>query len=239
VITVACSRFLKPSIIKRMRYILVIFLLPFSCSAFVGSKSLSAWNCHSLSLYEQMGLGKDTNQMNIIMNPITISNRTLVTKEQAITLREQASSLRKEAKALELALIASRDEKAANEIIRVDGWIEKLLVMYSDQSGTELLSDTERTFELLRDKRFSPLQVKKIFKRICEKGQKQSRSNCSPMMEVFLDAVGKMDDLEREDNPNRRWNEQLELGFRKKLFAMDYRIELDDEDEDNSNPWLM
>lgn len=186
-----------------------------------------------------MGLGEDKNRMNIIMNPITISNQNLVTKEQAITLREQASSLRKEAKVLELALITSRNEKAAIEIIRVDGWIEELLVMYSDKSGTELLSDAERTFELLRDKRFSPLQVKKIFKRICEKGQKQSRSNCSPMLEVFIDAVGKMDDLEREENPNRRWNEQLELGFRKKLFAMDYRIELDDEEENNSNPWMM
>lgn len=222
-----------------MRYILVFLLLPFSCSAFVGSQLLSAWNCYSLSLHEQMGLGEDKNRMNIIMNPITISNQNLVTKEQAITLREQASSLRKEAKVLELALITSRNEKAAIEIIRVDGWIEELLVMYSDKSGTELLSDAERTFELLRDKRFSPLQVKKIFKRICEKGQKQSRSNCSPMLEVFIDAVGKMDDLEREENPNRRWNEQLELGFRKKLFAMDYRIELDDEDENNSNPWMM
>ena len=82
--------------------------------------------------------------------------------------------------------------------------------------------------ELIKDKRFAAEHINKIFDRICETSGKQSIDNCSPLSSLLLDAACKVDCLEREENPNKRWNHRVERDLRKKLFAMGWGINLDD-----------
>jgi hypothetical protein len=52
-------------------------------------------------------------------------------------------------------------------------------------------------------------------------------------METFVDAVGKLDCMEWEKNPNKRWSGVAERNLRKKLFAMDWGLRLDEDEENN------
>ncbi|KAL7579329.1 hypothetical protein ACA910_014007 [Epithemia clementina (nom. ined.)] len=169
-------------------------------------------------------------------------------------LLRQAQALREEALSLERALNQSKIEKAQKEEEKVDQWIQELLFVTTattfsqsesttTMTKTELLNTVDRAFERLRDERFSQEQVNKIFRRICSQ-QKQSRSNHSPVMALLLDAVGKLDDLDRPDNPNKRWSGRVEQALQRKLFAMDWNIELEDDDDDSSSmdgrkPWRL
>ena len=179
----------------------------------------------------------------------TPSNKTVVVSSDAsenenekksiqIMLRE-AQALRGEALSLERALNQSKIEKASLEEAKIDKWIQDLLFVPTQSTTTELLNTAEGAFERLKDDRFSQEQVNKIFRRICSQ-QKQSRSNHSPIMALLLDAVGKLDDLERQDNPNKRWSGRVEQALQKKLFAADWNIELQDEEEaDRQNPFKL
>jgi hypothetical protein len=95
----------------------------------------------------------------------------------------------------------------------------------------ELLNDVETTTRILRDERFSPEQVQKMFQRISDTSNSNSRSNCSPLLALLVDVAGKLDTVERKDNPNKRWNGRVERDLRKKLFAMDWGIHLEDKQE--------
>ena len=61
----------------------------------------------------------------------------------------------------------------------------------------------------------------------------QSIDSCSPLLSLLLDAACKVDCLEREDNPNNRWNHRVERDLRRKLFALGYGIRVEDVDERN------
>jgi hypothetical protein len=105
---------------------------------------------------------------------------------------------------------------------------------------TELLKTVDQVLERLRDDRYSAEQVNKIFRRLCELRPQEARSDLSPMMELLVDAAGKLDCTDRDENPNKRWNGRVERLLRKKLFARDWNIDLRDEDEiDAANPWKM
>ena len=110
-----------------------------------------------------------------------------------------------------------------------------------DTSKIQLLKTVEQVLERLQDDRYSQEQINAIFNRICETGPKQSRSNCSPIMELLVDAVGKMDEVERAENPNKRWSGRVERVLRKRLFAMDWNMDIEDSDDDNDdmNPWRL
>lgn len=155
---------------------------------------------------------------------------------QAMILKQQAQQLRDEAAAQAKALQDERDHQIALQESKIDSWIENLLIQYQVDDDTQLLHSVDQVLCRLRDERYSQEQVNKIFKRICETGPPQSRSRCSPIMELFVDAVGKLDEVERDENPNKRWSGKAERELRKKLFAMDWGIELQDED-DEGNPW--
>ena len=117
-----------------------------------------------------------------------------------------------------------RDEKA-----KVDGWINDLLVNVTIDDSTQMLNTEERVARLLQDRRFSAEHVNKMFNRICELSQRQqSIDSCSPLISLLLDAACRVDCLEREDNPNKRWNHRVERDLRKKLFAMGCGINLDE-----------
>jgi len=147
------------------------------------------------------------------------------------SLRAQAAKLRNEAESLQSALQESKEAKIQREIDKVDGWIDDLLIEVTLGDGTELLKTVDQVYEVLMEKRYSALHVLKIFDRLCDVRAQESRSNCSPLMELLVDATGKLDCTEREENPNKRWNHRVERVLRKKLFARDWNIEYVSEDE--------
>jgi uncharacterized protein YjgD (DUF1641 family) len=161
---------------------------------------------------------------------MTASNLTTSIDQQVMTLQQQAQALRTEVQLLQRSLNESKALMAQKEMTNVDRWIERLLVNFTIDENTQLLNNVDQVMELLKDGRFSQEQVNKIFVRICETGPAQSRSKCSPLMSLLVDAAGKLDEIEREDNPNKRWSGRVERELRKRLFALDWGIELEDED---------
>lgn len=167
-----------------------------------------------------------------LLGTTAASNLTTTSiEQQALTLQQQAQALRAEVQSLQQSLEESKALKIQKETTNVDRWIERLLVNFTIDENTQLLNTVDQVMELLKDGRFSQEQVNKMFVRICETGPAtQSRSNCSPLMSLLVDAAGKLDELEREDNPNKRWSGRVERELRKRLFALDWGIELEDED---------
>jgi hypothetical protein len=132
-----------------------------------------------------------------------------------------------------------KQDKIRRETEKVDRWIEELLVEVRVNENTELLKTVDQVFQRLTEDRYSAEQVNKIFKRLCEIRTQESRSNCSPLMSLLVDAAGKLDCMERKDNPNKRWNHKVERNLQKKLFARDWNIELEDEEDESGNPWKL
>lgn len=157
---------------------------------------------------------------------------------EALILKKQAEQLRAEAEKQAQELSRAKEDKIEKENYKTDQWIDELLIQYAINENTEMLNSVDQVMERLKKDRYSQEQVNKIFKRICETGPPQSRSKCSPLMTLFVDAVGKLDCVDRIDNENKRWSGRVERELRKKLFAMDWGIELEDED-DNENPWTL
>jgi hypothetical protein len=162
--------------------------------------------------------------------------KSLDPPQAALTLQKQAEALRAEADSLRASLEESRRQKLVKETTKVDKWIEELLIRYQVDENTQLLNDVEAVFERLQQDRYSQEQVDKIFNRICYLS-KQSRSHCSPLMSLLVDAVGKLDCVERQDNPNKRWSGRVERKLRKRLFAMDWGMDLEEDDDEETNPW--
>jgi flagellin-specific chaperone FliS len=155
------------------------------------------------------------------------------------SLVDQAAKLREEANALQLALQQEKEDKLQRETAKVDRWINELLIEAKVNENTELLKTVDQVLQRLTEDRYSAEQVNKIFKRLCDIRQQESRSNCSPLMSLLVDAAGKLDCLERDDNPNKRWNHKVERLLQKKLFARDWNIELEDDEDDSGNPWKL
>jgi len=93
----------------------------------------------------------------------------------------------------------------------------------------ELLQTEEQVAELLISKRLDYDMVNQIFDRLVNLSNRpQSIDSCSPLLSLLLDAACKVDCLEREDNPNKRWNGRVERDLRRKLFALGYGIRIED-----------
>ena len=147
----------------------------------------------------------------------------------ALALKRQAEALRAEARSMERSMNEVKAERERDEKAKVDGWINDLLVNVTIDDSTQMLNTEERVARLLQDRRFSAEHVNKMFNRICELSQRQqSIDSCSPLISLLLDAACRVDCLEREDNPNKRWNHRVERDLRKKLFAMGCGINLDE-----------
>jgi hypothetical protein len=77
--------------------------------------------------------------------------------------------------------------------------------------------------------------VNQMFDRICELSNRpQSVDSCSPLLSLLLDAACKVDCLEKEENPNKRWNHRVERDLRKKLFLLGYGIRIEEVDNTNN-----
>jgi hypothetical protein len=187
-----------------------------------------------------------------------------------VLLQQQAEQLRNEAALMRQELQSQLAAQLAKETAKIDGWIQDLLFLptrsrSNNSNGTttttttttttmmdvEILNDIDQVVQVLQDKRYSQEQIHKIFDRLCVTGPaSMSRTNCSPLMTLFVDAVGIMDTIERQDNPNKRWNTgKVERVLRKRLFLLDFGM-IPEEDElsrdvsssqhnKNKNPWKL
>ena len=175
----------------------------------------------------------------------TLSSSTITTKTSDITVREaqsyleQAQALRKEAQELRRTIDAQEAARKERELARIDKWIDDLLVAdridtkrnkEGDSSAVELLYSVEQVTQLLQDKRMSEEHVMSMFRRLSQLSP-SSRSRCSPLVELLVEAAGRMDCMEREDQPNKRWSGKVERKLRRRLFANDWGINLDDLEE--------
>lgn len=165
-------------------------------------------------------------------------SETLAEKETATNLMEQAKMLRDDAERLREQLEKKKADQLAKRTAKVDSWIEKLLIESQVDDRTQLLKSEQQVLLRLQEDRFSQEQINAIFNRICELGP-QSRSKCSPLMELLVDSVGKMDELERQENPNKRWSGKVERVLRRRLFAMDWNMDIEENEDDDMNPWRL
>lgn len=150
-------------------------------------------------------------------------------KPDPMMLKKQADALREEVFAIEQALEENKMEALRKQQEKTDAWIEELLVQTNVTEDTQLLKSEGEVAQLMQDRRFSADNINLIFDRIVETSQRrQSIENCSPLISLLLDAACKVDCLEREKNPNKRWNHRVERDLRKKLFAMGWGINLEE-----------
>ena len=152
----------------------------------------------------------------------------MLTSSDPIILKQQADALRAEADALRIQLDKSKEEAEQRRLARVDNLIESILVNFTINDDNQLLNTEEQVARLIQDERLSVENINNMFDRIVEQSQRrQSIDNCSPLISLLLDAACKVDCMEREDNPNKRWNHRVERDLRKKLFALGWGIDLD------------
>ena len=172
---------------------------------------------------------------------------------EALVFLEQAKALRSEASQLQQKLKEEKEERLRNEIAKVDSLIDSLLFhgttnYYNDQpessstsiqiterrSKQQLMNTEEQVAQLLISRRMNYDQVNQMFDRIVAiTNRPQSIDSCSPLLSLLLDAACKVDCLEREDNPNKRWNHRVERDLRRKLFALGYGIRIEDVQKKN------
>lgn len=196
-----------------------------------------ASSCRTVShiVYFQRSAGNDEQTNAISKVNATSTNENAIS---AISLQTQAQKLRQEADQMRKQLESEKAQSLAKRTAKVDSWIEKLLVAVQVDDRTQLLKSEDEVLRRLQEDRFSQEQINAIFNRLCETGS-ESRSNCSPLMELLVDSVGKMDQLERKDNPNKRWSGKVERLLRRRLFAMDWNMDIDEDDSDDRNPWRL
>lgn len=152
----------------------------------------------------------------------------MLTSSDPLVLKQQADALRAEADALRIQLDESKKEAERLRLARVDNLIESILVNFTIDDDNQLLNTEEQVAKLMQDERLSVENINNMFDRIVEQSQRrQSIDNCSPLISLLLDAACQVDCMEREENPNKRWNHRVERDLRKKLFALGWGIDLD------------
>jgi len=202
---------------------------------------------------------KTMNNNNININrppiPIPINDHDHDTHDASfLSLQEQAEILRKDAESLKIKLEETKRNKIERERVKVDKWIDELLLIDIESTTTtsnrhtgkgntriDLLKNTDQVYQYMMQKRYSSEQVFKIFHRLSEirlddtNGRStESRSNCSPLMSLLIDATNKLDCTERHENPNKRWKATIKVEqiLQKKLFGRDWNIEYISEHEE-------
>ncbi|KAL7457299.1 hypothetical protein ACHAWC_008835 [Mediolabrus comicus] len=161
------------------------------------------------------------------------SNGDIVTTSDALALLSEAKALRQQASMIQEQLNQEKEERIRKQQEKVDKLIDSLLFHSmntdSEESKQQLLHTEEQVADLLISKRMSYEMVNQMFDRIVELANRpQSIDSCSPLLSLLLDAACQVDCLERDDNPNKRWNHRVERDLRRKLFALGYGIRIED-----------
>lgn len=212
--------------------VMLLFEVPSQTRAFVPS----ALTTPSSRLFFQELAGDEDE----VQAPPLVGSKDRANTASFISLQEQAQQLRQEADAMRCELERQKAASVAKRRQKIDGWIEQLLISVQVDDRTQLLKSEDEVLRRLKEDRFSQEQVTAIFNRLCEVGS-ESRSSCSPLMELLVDSVGKMDELDRCKNPNKRWSGKVERILRRRLFAMDWNMDIEDDDQEDStlNPWKL
>ena len=154
----------------------------------------------------------------------------------------QAKALRQEAASLQQSIKEEKEQAKQRQLARIDKWIRDTLLVTTttndndddSPASPEILYTVEQVAQLLQDKRMSEEHVMQMFKRLAE-SHAAKRSQCSPLVELLVQAAGKMDAVEREEQPNKRWSGKVERKLRRRLFANDWNIDLDQLEEHERN----
>lgn len=151
-----------------------------------------------------------------------------------LILMNEARALRDQASALQAQLDQEKEERLEKQRRKVDSLIDSLLFHGDNmQSKAQLMHTEEQLAGLLISRRMNFELVNQMFDRIVEQSNKtQSIDSCSPLLSLLLDAACKVDCMEREDNPNKRWNHRVERDLRQKLFLLGYGIKIEDVEKD-------
>mmetsp|Transcript_49009 Transcript_49009/g.147616 ORF Transcript_49009/g.147616 Transcript_49009/m.147616 type:complete len:213 (-) Transcript_49009:32-670(-) len=203
------------------RVYLVLLTLFMSCRGFRSSFGHRQRTRRHVLLYRAEGDRSgavDCRNLTVAENPVTAIE----------TYSVQAQKLRDEIKAMEVALERSKQQKLQREQSKVEQWSERLLVNQTFGEGegsTQILNSVEQVAQILKDKRYSPEQVDRIFRKLT-RGIPRERIEQSlvntPLLALLVEACGELDMLEKEDNTNRRWNGRMERDLRRRLFAMEW-----------------
>jgi hypothetical protein len=163
---------------------------------------------------------------------------TAVDTNDALVLLNEATKLRQQANELQMQLNREKEERIRVQREKVDSLIDALLfhgMKNNNATNQQLLLTEDQVAKLLISKRFNYEMVNQMFDRICELANRpQSVDSCSPLLSLLLDAACKVDCLERDENPNKRWR-RVEQDLRKKLFLLGYGIRLEDVDTSKDN----
>ncbi len=153
------------------------------------------------------------------------SNGDIVTTSDALALLSEAKALRQQASMIQEQLKQEKEERIRKQQEKVDRLIDSLLFHSmnndSEESKQQLLHTEEQVADLLISKRMSYEMVNQMFDRIVELANRpQSIDSCSPLLSLLLDAACQVDCLERDDNPNKRWNHRVERDLRRKVSGV-------------------
>jgi hypothetical protein len=160
----------------------------------------------------------------------TVSADSVAIVPTAQLQQQQAEKLRAEAALLQQKVLEAKQTKLQRQRDKTDRQMHELLIAVTVDENTELLHSVDRIVATLIEHRYSYEQVTRIFDRICELHPDTSRrSRCAEILTNFVDACGQLDCMERSDNPNKRWNGKVERNLRKRLFARDWGMDLEDD----------
>ena len=232
-----CRRMIHPQrmpslIMKCLFYVGIIALYPAAVAPF----ALSGLGTSKTNVV--LASSNSQNAATATNSNTTDSSALVISPEEAKAIITQAQKLRAEADALRKTLDAEAEARRARELARIDKWIDDFLVADRLQSGdaaaVELLYSVEQVTQMLQDRRMSEEHVMSMFRRLSQLSP-ASRSKCSPLVELLVDAAGRMDSIDKELQPNKRWSGKVERKLRRRLFARDWNIELDDLEEGERN----
>jgi hypothetical protein len=180
--------------------------------------------------------GINTTSTDSTTNPTTPASSTSSSGalSEVEKLRQQAKKLREEVVDMRLTIQEDAEMKEAKRIAKVDMWLNHLLINQT-VGGIEQLNTVEHVLDLLITNRYSPEQVYQIFERLCTTTSIRGRDSIASnqLLQLLITAVGKMDEIERDDNSNKRWSQIVERTLHKRLFAMEWGINLEKLNGDN------
>ena len=161
---------------------------------------------------------------------IRTENNTVANSSSLLTLQQQAAALRQQASKMEAQLRDEQERIQRKKVDNVDRWIRECLLHETSTAEVEWLHSVDTVVQRLQDGRFSHEQVQQMFDRISESTNSNTRSDCSPLLGLLVDAAGRMDGLTADQrNENKRWSGKVERDLRKQLFARDWGMEVEPE----------
>jgi hypothetical protein len=173
---------------------------------------------------------------------ISSSSNLAPLEEEASLLVSQAKQLQDDIARMQNEIAESKLQQQRKEQAKLEQWIQDLLLVKSPNntlsSPTQLLKTVDQVALSLEIKRYSPEQVYKIFNYLTRDLPKQRIDQSldrQPLIQLLVEACNLVDCLERDENDNKRWDGRVERNLRKKLFAMEWGIDLDLLEKENNS----